>query len=573
MTSLIVTEHALRAGSKASHDDAVDNDHGNDIADEPHARTSALRPFDGSSSALDLNESGPVSSLALTHTLTSERVRRRSEIARIRPLDSLSALEPDTIELPVINEHAHARAHPASTSTHVRGSGDVTFRKDVVFVPSKSDDVELMPSFPNSLAPSIRITDADADDADTVPAISAAQKAVYRRKFLISFVTLCFSFFLEGWNDGTVGPLLPRIQSYYNLGFATVSLIFVLNATGFVSAAFANVWLTDKIGFGKCMILGSLCQMIAYAMVVPAGPFPLTCIAFTIAGFGISIQNAHCNGFVATSGGNIATKIGILHATYGFGALVAPLVSTQFAVQKHWSFHYLASTALAMLNCTALTWAFRGRRQEEVLAETGISPDPQAVSSNKYKQILGIKELHLLSLFALIYTGTEVTIGGWSVTYVQDKRHGGANAGYISSGFFGGLMLGRVLLMWVNRKIGERRILFIYAFLAIQLEVTVWVVPSLIENAIAVSFIGLLLGPMFPILMKQSTGILPRWLLTGCLGYVGSIGMAGSAVLPFFTGLLASRFGITSLQPFVVSMMSTLIVIWALIPRVRPVPT
>ena len=219
MTSLIITEHAIRAGSKANHDDVVDDDHGNDIADEPHARTSALRPFEGSSSALDLNETGPAPSLALTHTLSSERVRRRSEIARIRPLDAPLALEPDTIELPVINEHAHARALPASTSTHVRGPGDVMFRKDIMFVPSKSNDVELMPSFPNSLAPSIRIidADADADDSDTVPAISAAQKAVYRRKFLISFVTLCFSFFLEGWNDGTVGPLLPRIQAYYNV--------------------------------------------------------------------------------------------------------------------------------------------------------------------------------------------------------------------------------------------------------------------------------------------------------------------------------------------------------------------
>lgn len=87
------------------------------------------------------------------------------------------------------------------------------------------------------------------------------------------------------------------------------------------------------------------------------------------------------------------------------------------------------------------------------MAEAGVSPDPQAVSSNKYKQILGIKELHLLSLFSLIYVGTEVTVGGWSVTYVQDKRHGGANAGYISSGFFAGLMLGRILLMWLNRKV------------------------------------------------------------------------------------------------------------------------
>ena len=148
------------------------------------------------------------------------------------------------------------------------------------------------------------------------------------------------------------------------------------------------------------------------------------------------------------------------------------MVSTQFAAQKHWSFHYLVSAGLSLLNCTSLWRAFRGRRQEgqysepqsgddyaliltsvEVLAEAGVSPDPQAVSSNKYKQILGIKELHLLSLFSLIYVGTEVTVGGWSVTYVQDKRHGGANAGYISSGFFAGLMLGRILLMWLNRKV------------------------------------------------------------------------------------------------------------------------
>ena len=78
---------------------------------------------------------------------------------------------------------------------------------------------------------------------------------------------------------------------------------------------------------------------------------------------------------------------------------------------------------------------------------------------------------------------------------------------------------------------------------------TVWLVPSLIENAIAVSFVGLVLGPMYPILMNHSTKILTRWLLTGCMGYIARIGQAGSAVLPFLTGLLASKFGIVSLQP------------------------
>ena len=207
MAHIVASEHAIRAASKVSFDNAVD-DHENDVADEPHARTSALRPGPFDASALDLNDAG-MSSLELPKTLTSERVRRRSEISRIRPLDSPPALDPEEIELPVISEHELPRAIAASGR-----APDVTFREDVVFVPTKDGDVELMPSFPSSLAPSIRMDD---DTDSTVPAISAAQKAVYRRKFLLAFLPLCFSVFLNGWNDGTTGPLLPRIQSYYHV--------------------------------------------------------------------------------------------------------------------------------------------------------------------------------------------------------------------------------------------------------------------------------------------------------------------------------------------------------------------
>ena len=61
--------------------------------------------------------------------------------------------------------------------------------------------------------------------------------------------------------------------------------------------------------------------------------------------------------------------------------------------------------------------------------------------------------------------------------------------------------------------------------------------------------IGLVLGPMFPLLVSHMTRILPRWLLTGSVSVVTGIGTVGSAALPFITGLLASKFGIGSLQP------------------------
>lgn len=151
-------------------------------------------------------------------------------------------------------------------------------------------------------------------------------------------------------------------------------------------------------------------------------------------------------------------------------------------------------------------------------------------------------------------------------------------------------MLGRLVLIWLNRKVRllvlccilslitrttfyrlvnvvsclftlssplctlsllvlSRLILYASPFSFSRLEITIWVVPSLLENALSISCIGFLLGPMMPILMTYCTQILPKWLLTGCVGWIGGIGQAGSAILPFTTGLLASRFGIGSLQP------------------------
>ncbi|KIM30928.1 hypothetical protein M408DRAFT_272760 [Serendipita vermifera MAFF 305830] len=38
-----------------------------------------------------------------------------------------------------------------------------------------------------------------------------------RRYEMVVFAAMSFSLFLAGWNDGTVGPLLPRIQEVYGV--------------------------------------------------------------------------------------------------------------------------------------------------------------------------------------------------------------------------------------------------------------------------------------------------------------------------------------------------------------------
>jgi fucose permease len=54
---------------------------------------------------------------------------------------------------------------------------------------------------------------------------------------------------------------------------------------------------------------------------------------------------------------------------------------------------------------------------------------------------------------------------------------------------------------------------------------------------------------MYPIAINHTSRIIPRSLVTGSIGWISACGAAGSALLPFLTGALASKFGIASLQP------------------------
>ncbi|KAH9846506.1 MFS general substrate transporter [Lenzites betulinus] len=412
--------------------------------------------------------------------------------------------------------------------------------------------------------------DVDDPQNNSAPrtAVSASTPAS-RRLARFQFATLCWTLFLAGWNDGTTGPLLPRMQAVYHVGFTLVSLIFVFNCLGFVIGAGANVWLTDRFGFGKVMIIGAVAQIIGYALEAPAPPFPVFVAGYFVNGFGIALQDAGANGYVASLKENTSTKMGVLHAIYGVGAFAAPLVSTQFAEFHHWSFHYLISLGIALSNSVLLIAVLRFKDQDTCLAEIGQAPvhnDTEGSGGSKYKQIFRLRALHLIAFFILIYVGVEVTLGGWIVTYVKDLRGGGAKSGYIASGFFGGLTVGRVGLLWVNHKVGERRAVFLYAVLAVALELVVWLVPSLIGGGIAVSFVGVLLGPIYPIVINHAARVLPPWLLTGCIGWIAGFGQAGSAFLPFVTGAVAGKVGIKGLQPLLVSMMGLMIGLWAFVP-------
>ncbi|KAG8944999.1 hypothetical protein FRC04_001254 [Tulasnella sp. 424] len=380
----------------------------------------------------------------------------------------------------------------------------------------------------------------------------------------IYLATLCYNLATAGWNDGTLGPLLPRIQEHYHIGYTVVSMLFVVGCIGFMAGALSNIYLFGRLGFGKTITLAAATQIGAYTMMAVAPPFPVFCLAMFFNGWAISLQDAGSNSFVASIPRNEKVNMGVLHAIYGVGAFASPFVATQFSQQKHWSFQYLISAGISIINVALLFYVFRLKPQSQT---SHSESQQQPASENLYKQVLKQKSVHIMSFFILVYVGVEVTIGGWIVTYLLKERGAGPSAGYVSSGFFGGLTLGRLVLLPVNDKIGHERVIYLYSILAIALEFTVWFVPNLIGNAVAVSLVGLLLGPFYPIAMNVIAGLIPRWLLAGSIGWIGAFGPIGAALFPFMTGALASKSGVQVLQPLLIGMMGAQIVLWFFVTR------
>ena len=131
---------------------------------------------------------------------------------------------------------------------------------------------------------------------------------------------------------------------------------------------------------------------------------------------------------------------------------------------------------------------------------------------------------------------------GWVVQFLISIRHGKpSQVGYVASGFWGGLTVGRVILAEFTNKMGERRMIFIYIILGLAMQLLFWFVPNVIANAVAISLlgeltfylfsfphfktqsynlftIGFFIAPMFPVGISVLTKLLPAELHVASIG-------------------------------------------------------
>jgi fucose permease len=167
----------------------------------------------------------------------------------------------------------------------------------------------------------------------------------------------------------------------------------------------------------------------------------------------------------------------------------------------------------------------------------------------------------------------EVTLTLWSlgvISFLIATRHGNpAAVGYVTSGFWGGITLGRFLLSHPAHKIGEK--LFVYGVIlgAAVFELLVWLVPNIVGDAVAIAFVGLLLGPVYPCATVIFSRAIGRKEQVSSLSVISAFGSSGGAVAPFTTGILAQAAGTFVLHPIAIGLFAVMLFCWFCLPNTR----
>lgn len=187
-----------------------------------------------------------------------------------------------------------------------------------------------------------------------------------------------------------------------------MSLIYLINFAGWITASFINIHVSSRLGTGGKVVLGAIVQCIGYALMCWLAPFPLFVTAFFFTGCGVGLQDAQAN-IYTVSLPNPHRWLGVLHAIYGVGTIVAPLLANAMASRtSFWYRYYLMALGIGVVNTLFLAWTFR-----KGLFCSNVR-NAKDTAGSELHATLSNGTVWLFNLFFFLYVGAEVTAGGIS---------------------------------------------------------------------------------------------------------------------------------------------------------------
>jgi len=384
------------------------------------------------------------------------------------------------------------------------------------------------------------------------------------------------AFVLIGVGSGGSGVLLAAQLSDYGVDRATIGITFFTGSAGFVLASLSSGALIHRFGVRIALAIGGGSCVLASSYLATHPPFVAFVTVQLAIGYSGGVLESALNTYLAALP-DATRLLNQLHAFFGVGALIGPVLAAWIVGFASWTVVYLV-LAVAWVPLVAGVLVAYPRMHQAGPADAADAPETPRPASGPVRRgmlstALRDRGVVFGAAMLAVYVGLEISMGNWGFSYlVQARALPRSLAGYAISGYWLGLTLGRFLISPLTVRIGVTTGGMMYACLAgvAAAASMVWLSPAATLASAALVLLGFFLGPIFPTTMAIAPRLTQARLVPTAIGVLNAASVVGGSGLPWLAGALAQSAGIGILMPFAVTLaLLQFVVWWPLANRIR----
>ena len=358
----------------------------------------------------------------------------------------------------------------------------------------------------------------------------------------------------------------PAIRDEFGLRQDSIGLLLIMGTIGHLISGAFNGRLMYRFG-SKNLLMASL---LAYSLclygywLTPS--WGMMVVLGLVGGWAAGTIDATANTVVAARYNE--RIMNWLHGFFGLGATTGPLViSLVIVMGSDWRGSAFVFATL-LLGIFLVTLFFKSSLAADTQALPLNDDNLGEESATRGLDTLAQPVVWIAIAFFFIYGGIEVGIGQWAFTLLTESRGlSDESARFWVSIYWGTFTFGRflfgVISPWLPPKVWLRGCVIVMI-----LSVALLLFPSSrLLGLLSLTIAGISQAPIFATLISLMPRLVQREHASNAIGYVVGAAGVGVAILPTIAGILAERFTLEAIPPFIFAMCVLLFVLFELLAR------
>lgn len=349
----------------------------------------------------------------------------------------------------------------------------------------------------------------------------------------VLFACACLGLLIFGITLTTLGAVLPGVIDQFGIEKSDAGALFLLLTAGILGGSLVFGPTVDRYGY-KWLLLGAMALVATGLEGIAFAPsLWLLRTSIVLIGFGGGVINGAANALVADiSAGERGANLNLLGVFFGVGAMGVPLGLALLGGRFTHAALIAGVGALVVVSLAFIVVAtFPAPKQPQgfpLAAAGGLVRDPV---------------LLLMGFMLFLQSGLEITVGGWTSTFVAEELVvGGRGALFLLSLYWMGMMLARVAVGYILRRAPPFPVLYACLVIALSGAAMLLTTRSVPVAAVGVFLLGAGFAAMFPTVLGF---IGDRYATLSGTAFSIAIVMAltGGMVLPYAAGIVGGSFG------------------------------